>query len=85
MKQTEFKLDEQMERLARLSEKQPNAISSEQWMSLGIYESTKTTATELTADDRLRLAGLKQSIAQDNLSPNERTVKALEILELEAK
>ncbi len=79
----EFNKNEQMERLARLSEKQPDAISSEQRMSLGIYESTKPTTNGLSADDRLRLAGLKQRIATDVLSPSERTSLAIEISNLE--
>jgi hypothetical protein len=54
-------------------------------MSLGIYESTKTTTNGLSADERLRLAGLKQRIATDNLSPGERTSLALEIQNLEKK
>ncbi len=76
-----------MELLARLSEKQPDAISSEQRMSLGIYEIAKqhAAANGLSADERLRLRGLKQSIATDNLSPSARTVMALEILNLEQK
>ncbi len=81
----EFETNNEMEQLARLSEKQPDAISSEQRMSLGIYEIAKQhhARTGLSADDRLRLGGLKQRIAQDKLSPSERTSLALEILELE--
>jgi hypothetical protein len=81
----EFNKNEQMERLARLAEKQPDAISSEQRMTLGIYESTKQHAvnTGLSADERLRLSGLRQRIATDVLSPSERTVMALEITNLE--
>jgi hypothetical protein len=81
----EFETNNQMEQLARLSEKQPDAISSEQRMSLGIYESTKPTTNGLSADDRLRLAGLKQSVARDVLSPQERITKSVEILNLEEK
>jgi hypothetical protein len=82
----EFETDNKMEQLARLSEKQPDAISSEQRMSLGIYEEiTKqhAAANGLTADERLRLRGLKQSIATDNLPPSERIVTALKIINLE--
>ncbi len=81
----EFEVNNEMEQLARLSEKQPDAISSEQRMSLGIYESTKTTTNGLSADDRLRLAGLKQSVARDVLSPQERIIKSIEISNLEEK
>jgi hypothetical protein len=83
----EFNKSEQMERLARLSEKQPDAISSEQRMSLGIYQIAQQRATHagLTPDEHLRLRGLKQSIAADNLSSGERISLALKISELEAK
>jgi hypothetical protein len=81
----EFNQNEQMEQLARLSEKQPNAISAEQRISLGLYQIAKQHATTngLTADERLRLAGLKQRIASDVLSPSERITKSLEIQNLE--
>ncbi len=81
----EFETNNQMEQLTRLSEKQPDAISSEQRMSLGLYQIAKQhhVNTGLSADERLRLAGLKQRIAQDNLSPGERTSLALEIINLE--
>jgi hypothetical protein len=82
----DLKQNERMERLARLSEKQPDAISSEQRMSLGLHELAQHHATNgLTADDRLKLAGLKQSLAQDVLSPSERITKSVEILNLEEK
>jgi hypothetical protein len=84
----EFKPDNKMEQLAQLSEKQPELFAqlpAVTKMSLGIYESAKPTTNGLSADDRLRLAGLKQRIAQDILSPSERTVMALEILNLEEK
>ncbi len=83
----EFETDNKMEQLARLSEKQPDAISSEQRMSLGIYESGKQRATHagLTPDEQLRLRGLKQRSTTDNLSPGERISLALEILNLEEK
>ncbi len=81
----EFNKSEQMERLARLSEKQPDAISSEQRMSLGLYQIAQQRAanTGLTPDEQLRLRGLKHRIAADNLSPSERTSMALEIQNLE--
>ncbi len=83
----ELKTNSEMEQLSRLAEKQPDAISSEQRMSLGIYEIAKQhhVNTGLSADDRLRLGGLKQRIATDILSPSERTSLALEILNLEKK
>jgi hypothetical protein len=79
--------NEQMEQLSRLSEKQPDAISSEQRMSLGLYQIAKQHAATngLSADDRLRLRGLKQSVARDVLSPQERITKSVEILNLEQK
>ncbi len=83
----EFKPDNKMEQLARLSEKQPELFAqlpAATKISLGIYESAKPTANNgLSADDRLRLAGLKQSVARDVLSPQQRIAKSLEILELE--
>jgi hypothetical protein len=80
-----FETDNQMEQLARLSEKQPDAISSEQRMSLGIYQIAQQRAanTGLTPDEHLRLRGLKQSIAGDVLSPQERIIKSIEISNLE--
>ncbi len=82
----EFETNNQMEQLARLSEKQPDAISSEQRMSLGLWQSSQELATTgLTTDDRLRLAGFKQQISQDILTPQERTSLALKISELENK
>ena len=81
----DLKQNEQMERLTRLSEKQPDAISSEQRISLGLHELAKQHAvsTGLSAEAKLRLRGLKQSIATDNLSPSERITKSLEIQNLE--
>ncbi len=75
----------EMEQLARLSEKQPDAISSEQRMSLGLYQIAKQNAvnTGLSADERLRLRGLKQRIATDILPSSERISLALEISQLE--
>jgi hypothetical protein len=54
-------------------------------IAVGIYASTKPTTTGLSADERLRLAGLRQSIAQDVLSPQERITRSVEILNLEEK
>ncbi len=84
----EFNKNEQMEQLARLSEKQPDLyaqLPATTKISLGIYESGKQRATHagLTPDEHLRLRGLKQSIAGDNLSPKELIVMALEITNLE--
>jgi hypothetical protein len=76
----------EMEYLRKLREQQPEVydnLPATTKISLGIYESTKPTTNELTTDDRLRLRGFKQRIAQDNLSPSERTSLALKILELE--
>ncbi len=82
----ELKTNSEMELLLQAKQKQPDLyaqLPATTKISLGIYESTKPTANGLSADDRLRLAGLKQRIAQDNLSPSERTVMALEITNLE--
>jgi hypothetical protein len=82
----EFETNNQMEQLARLSEKQPDAISSEQRMSLGLWQSSQELATTgLTAGELLRLRGLKLSVARDVLSPQERITKSVEILNLEKK
>jgi hypothetical protein len=81
----EFETDNKMEQIARLSEKQPDAISSEQRMALGLYQTAKTTANGLTADELLVLRGFKQSILRDILTPNERTIMALEIQNLEKR
>jgi hypothetical protein len=78
--------NEQMEILERIAAKQPGVLTPSQKMQLGIWQSSQKLATTgLSADDRLRLAGFKQRIAQDNLSPTERTVMALEITNLEKK
>ncbi len=83
----EFNKNEQMEQISRLAEKQPDAISSEQRMSLGLYQITQQHATNtgLSAEEKLRLSGLKRRISQDILTPTERTVTALEIQNLEKK
>jgi hypothetical protein len=84
----EFKTDNEMELLRKLHEQQPEIyaqLPATTKISLGIYESTKTTTNGLTADERLKLAGLKQSVARDVLSPQERITKSVEILNLEEK
>ena len=86
----QFKINEAMELLIQARKYQPELfaqIPPAQKMSLGIYQDAKARAvnTELTADEVLRLRGLKLSIASDVLSPQERTTLALKISELEAK
>jgi len=84
----EFETDNEMELLIKAKKHQPELyaqVPAATKMSLGIYESTKTTTNGLTTDDRLRLAGLKQSVAQDVLSPQERITKSIEILNLEGE
>jgi hypothetical protein len=56
-------------------------------ISLGIYQNDKQNAvhTGLTADEHLRLRGLKLSVAKDNLPPSERISKSLEIQNFEKK
>ena len=81
-----FETDSEMELLIKAKQNQPDLyaqLPATAKISLGIYESTKTTTNGPSADDRLRLRRLKQRIAQDNLSPGERTVMALEIQNLE--
>ncbi len=85
---TEFETDNQMEILITAKKHQPDLYSKlppATKMSVGIYQDAKAQSapTGLTADDRLRLAGLKKSIAQDVLTPGERTAMAIEILNLE--
>ncbi len=81
------KQDEQMEILLKAKQKHPELYSqlpATTKMQLGIYESTKTaTANGLTADEHLRLRGLKLSLVKDNLPPSERITKSLEIINLE--
>ncbi len=82
----DLKQNEQFEILLRAKQKHPNLyaqLPATTKISLGIYESTKTTANGLTADELLRLRGFKQRISQDVLSPSERTSLALEIQTLE--
>ncbi len=82
----EFETDNKMELLAKAKKHQPELyakLPAATKMSLGIYESTKTTTNGLSPEEKLQLRGLKQSIATDNLSPSERTVMALKISELE--
>ncbi len=84
----EFRTNEQMELLleAKLNKPQLYAqLPATTKMQLGIYESTKTTANGLTADELLQLRGFKQRISQDILTPQERTSLALKISELENK
>jgi hypothetical protein len=83
------KLNNEMELLLQAKQNQPDLyaqLPAATKISLGIYESAKPAANnELSADERLRLAGLKQRIATDVLSPGERTSLAIEILNLEEK
>ncbi len=83
-----LKQNEQMELLLKAKKHQPDLyakLPAATKMSLGIYESTKTTTNKLSANEILQLRGLKQSLAQDNLSPSERITKSVEILNLEEK
>ncbi len=82
----DFEANNELELLLRAKQNQPELyaqLPATTKMSLGIYESTKPKTNGLSADEKLRLAGLKQRIATDNLKPNERTSLALEILDLE--
>jgi hypothetical protein len=82
------KLNNEMELLIKAKQNQPDLyaqLPATTKMQVGLYQSTKITTNGLSADDRLRLAGLKQRIATDVLSPGERTSLALEILNLEEK
>ncbi len=84
----DFETNNEMELLLQAKKHQPELFSqlpATIKMSLGIYESTKPTTNGLTTDERLRLAGLKQSVARDVLSPQERITKSVEILNLEEK
>jgi protocatechuate 3,4-dioxygenase beta subunit len=84
----EFNKNEQMELLLQAKQKQPDLyaqLPATTKMSLGIYESTKPTTNGLSADEHLRLAGLRQRITTNNLSSGERISLALKISELEAK
>ncbi len=81
-----FETDNEMELVLQAKRNQPELFAqlpATTKIAVGIYASTKPSTNGLTTDDRLRLRGLKQSIAQDNLSPSERTVMALEITNLE--
>jgi hypothetical protein len=84
---TKFETDNQMEFLLKAKKTLPHIyeqIPAARKIAVGIYEAMKTTATNgLTADEKLRLAGLKKSITTDNLAPSERITKSLEILNLE--
>jgi hypothetical protein len=82
----DLKQNEQMELLLKAKQNQPDLYSklpAATKISLGIYETTKKPTNGLTAEAKLLLAGLKKSIAQDNLSAFERTTLALKISELE--
>ncbi len=84
----EFKKNHEMELLLQAKQNQPKLfeqLSPTTKMSLGIYESTKPSTNGLTTDDRLRLRGLKQSVARDVLSPQERIIKSIEISNLEER
>ncbi len=86
----DFKTNNEMEILLTARKDQPEvfaALPPAMKMSVGLYESGKERPRphELTPDEKLKLAGLKKSIAQDVLSPLERTSIALEILEMETK
>jgi hypothetical protein len=84
----EFNQNEQMELLLQAKQKQPQLyaqLPAATKMALGIYQNEKQNATAngLTADEHLRLRGLKLSLAKDNLPPSERISKSLEIQNLE--
>jgi hypothetical protein len=84
----DFEVNNEMELLLQAKQNQPELyaqLPATTKMSVGIYQSTKTTTKGLSADDRLRLDGLKQRIASGNLTPIERTSLAIEILNLEGK
>jgi hypothetical protein len=86
----QFKINEAMELLMQAKKHQPELfaqIPPTQKMQLGIYEGEKARAvnTGLTSEEVLRLRGLKLSIASDVLSPQERIIKSIEILNLEGK
>jgi hypothetical protein len=76
--------NEQMELMERIAATQPGVLSPSQKMQLGIWRSSQKRATNgLSPEAKLRLAGLKKSIATDILTPGERTSLAIEILNLE--
>ncbi len=82
----EFETDNEMELLLQAKQNQPDIyaqLPATTKIAVGIYESTKPTTNGLTPDEHLRLRGLKQRIATDVLSPQARTVMALEITNLE--
>ncbi len=87
---TKFEMDNAMEILVKARQEQPNLYSqlpATTKMSVGIYENDKQNSVVigLTGDERLRLRGLKLSVAHDNLPPSERITKSLEITNLEKK
>jgi hypothetical protein len=78
--------NEQMELMERIAATQPGVLSPSQKMQLGIWRSSQKRATNgLSTDELLQLRGLKKSIATDILTPNERTIMALEIQNFEKK
>jgi hypothetical protein len=83
----EFKINEQMELLIEAAKNQPELFAqlpAATKIAVGLYEGTKpTTNNGLTADELLRLRGLKHRIATDILAPSERTSLAIEIINLE--
>ncbi len=86
----EFVINNEMERLIKAKENQPEEFAqlpATMKMAGGIYQNAKQQAEKqpMSAEDKLRLNGLKQQIARDILSPHERTILALEISELEKK
>jgi regulation of enolase protein 1 (concanavalin A-like superfamily) len=81
-----FETDSEMELVLQAKRNQPKLFAqlpATTKIAVGIYASTKPSTNGLSADNRLRLTGLKQRIAQDVLSPQERTSLALEIQNLE--
>jgi hypothetical protein len=84
----EFETNSEMELLIKAKQNQPELyaqLPATTKISLGIYQNSKKPTNGLSADDRLRLAGLKQSVSSDVLSPQERITKSVEILNLEEK
>ncbi len=84
----DLKQNEQMEILLKARKNQPDLYSqlpAATKISLGIYQNDKQNSVNngLTGDERLRLRGLKLSVAHDNLPPSERIAKSLEIQNLE--
>jgi hypothetical protein len=83
-----FETDSEMELVLQAKRNQPELFAqlpATTKIAVGIYASTKPSTNGLSADDLLRLAGLKQSVARDVLSPQERITKSVEISNLEEK